>query len=431
MDDAPVSAVTLQVLNGLIDSQTKLRDAAEKRWSFAREALFNLARLVATDWLEEMQQQKGGLEIVRIEDLSRVVFERVAALHSAYVHPDAEQMRKLLKRIDAMHQDVENLTLLASGYQSEVEKANLEVTRLRIQVENNKPKAIPMVASAPVAASRPISQQEPVQLTPNWFQEWTKIEGFEKQSFVIRLMGETGLSLRPEIMKVLTNKYEAARTSGACVRAFTHLIEMEFILTAETEGGLKGRPPQTVRLSRLGESAYLLLSGKQPVQAEFDEIRAAHSTDAHTLLILKAAKILETEGYEILAKGEMAFTLPDGRTTSPDILVRKNGQELHIEVERDTGKGDLEARERKWQNACDAGLGSLYVFCETERQQKDISQEIKRALASQGRLERTSLYLTNLDALGKNQRHPDGSLWVSQKKPSPADTKQPIKDTKS
>ena len=51
MDGTPVSPVTLQVLNGLIESQTKLRDAAEKRWSFAREALFNLARLVAADWL--------------------------------------------------------------------------------------------------------------------------------------------------------------------------------------------------------------------------------------------------------------------------------------------------------------------------------------------------------------------------------------------
>ena len=107
MDDAPVSAVTLQVLNGLIDTQMKLRDASEKRWLFAREALFNLARLVATDWLEERQQKKGGLDVVRIEELSRLVFERVAALHSAYVQPDAEQMRKLLKRIDDLHKDVE------------------------------------------------------------------------------------------------------------------------------------------------------------------------------------------------------------------------------------------------------------------------------------------------------------------------------------
>lgn len=417
MDGTPVSPVTLQVLNGLIEAQTKLRDAAEKRWSFAREALFNLARLVATDWLEEKQQQKGGLEVVRIEDLSRVVFERVTALHSAYLHPDAEQLRKTQARLEALQREVEKFSLLASGYQGELEQANLEITRLKTQVENNQPKATPAAASAPVTALRLVSTAEPALPSPNWYQEWAMSEGFEKQAFIIRLMGETGLSLRPEIMKALTGKYDAARTSGACVRAFTHLVDLEFILTAETEGGLKGRPPQTVRLSRLGESAYILLTGKQPAQAEFDGIRSAHSTDAHTLLILKAAKILETEGYEILGKGEMAFTLPDGRSTSPDILARKNGKELHVEVERDTGKGDPGARERKWQNAFDAGQGYLYVFCETEGLQKRLSQEIKHALASEARLERASLYLTNLDAIGKNQRHPDGSLWVSQKKP--------------
>jgi hypothetical protein len=417
MDGDKVNPVTLQVLNGLIESQTKLRDAAEKRWSFAREALFNLARLVAADWLEERQQQKGGLELVRIEELSRVVFERVAALHSAYVHPDAEQLRKAQTRITELNGQLEQSSLLCNGLQRDRDEANLEITRLKTQAENNKPKAAQAAASAPVAAPRPVSTPELALPSPNWYQEWATSEGFEKQAFIIRLMGDTGLSLRPEIMKALTDKYEAARTSGACVRAFTHLVELEFILTAETEGGLKGRPPQTVRLGRLGESAYILLTGKQPAQAEFDEIRSAHSTDAHTLLILKAAKILETEGYEILRKGEMAFTLPDGRTTSPDILARKNGKELHVEVERDTGKGDANARERKWQNAFDAGQGYLYVFCETEALQKRLSQEIKHALASEARLERANLYMTNLDAIGKNQRHPDGSLWVSQKKP--------------
>ena len=417
MDGDKVNPVTLQVLNGLIESQTTLRDAAEKRWSFAREALFNLARLVAADWLEERQQQKGGLELVRIEELNQVVFERVAALHSAYVHPDAEQLRKAQTRITELGGQLEQSSLLCNGLQRERDQALQEISHLKIQAENNKPKATQAAASAPVAAPRLVSTSEPALPSPNWYQEWTTSEGFEKQAFIIRLMGETGLSLRPEIMKALTDKYEAARTSGACVRAFTHLVELEFILTAETEGGLKGRPPQTVRLSRLGESAYILLTGKQPAQAEFDEIRSAHGTDAHTLLILKAAKILETEGYEILGKGEMVFTLPDGRTTSPDILVRKNGKELHIEVERDTGKGDPGARERKWQNAFDAGQGYLYVFCETEALQKRLSQEIKHALASEARLERASLYMTNLDAIGKNQRHPDGSLWVSQKKP--------------
>ncbi len=156
MDDAPVSAVTLQVLNGLIDTQMKLRDASEKRWLFAREALFNLARLVATDWLEERQQQKGGLDVVRIEELSRLVFERVAALHAAYVQPDAEQTRKLLKRIDELHKDVEKSTMLAGGFERELGEANLEITRLKTQIE--APKGRPATKVAKDAGASPVAQ---------------------------------------------------------------------------------------------------------------------------------------------------------------------------------------------------------------------------------------------------------------------------------
>ena len=434
MDDTPlrpVSPVTMQVLNGLIESQTKLRDAAEKRWSFARESLFNLARLVAADWLEERQHKKGGLEVVRIEELSQVVFDRVAALYSAHIHPDAEQTRKALARIDALHQDVEKFSLLANGYKGELDNANLEITRLKIQAEDKKSKPAVKVIEAVVrnvapAASREVIPPEPVDPefqasspAPAWFQKWEASEAYERQSFIIRLIGDTGLSLEPDIMKALSEKYNISRRSGAAGRAFDRMVEAEFIIIAETAGGLKGRPPHTVRLGKLGESAYLLMTGKQPAKNQFDEIRSAHGTDAHTLLIMKAASILEVEGYEIISMGEMEFKLPDGRVTSPDILVRslKSGREIHVEVERNTGKGDPQARERKWQNAFDAGQDSLYVFCETESIQKNISQEIKHALASEARLERASIFMTNLDAISANQRHPDGSIWVSQKRP--------------
>ncbi|MCX6067957.1 MAG: hypothetical protein NT121_19745 [Chloroflexi bacterium] len=427
---SPVSPVTMQVLNGLIDAQTKLRDAAEKRWSVAREALFNLARLVAADWLEERLQQKGGLEVVRIEELSQVVFERVSTLRSAHIHPNAEQVRNVLARIDALHQEVEKFTLLANGYKSELDNANLEIAHLKTQAEDKKGKPAVKVIEAVVrkvtpAPSRDVIPPEPVDPefqasspAPAWFQKWAASEGFEKQSFVIRLMGDTGLSVRPEIMKALTTKYDAARTSGACVRAFNYLVDNLFIITGETDGGLPGHPPQTVRLGPLGETAYQLMTGKRSVKATFDEIRSAHGTDAHTLLILKVGSILEAEDYEIISMGEMEFTLPDGRITSPDILAKskRNGKEIHVEVERNTGKGDPAARERKWQSAFDAGQGFLYVFCESEKIQKNISQEINHALASEARLERANIFMNNLDSIAANQRHPDGSIWVSQKR---------------
>ncbi len=430
MDDAPVSAVTLQVLNGLIDTQMKLRDASEKRWLFAREALFNLARLVATDWLEERQQQKGGLDVVRIEELSRLVFERVAALHAAHIHSDAQQMQKALARIDELHKEVKKFTLLSSGFKRELDEANLEITRLRTQADTKKikPASTENNASAPNAASvlqvssvqipePAIPETQPNPAAPIWFREWISGAGFERQSFIIRLIGDTGIALRPEIVKLFTEKFSTGENSGAFNYVAVRLSEMGLISAADTEGGLKGRPAKTISLTNLGESAYLLLSGKQPVKSDFDDIRPAHSTDAHAILILKACSMLEANGYGIISKSKITLKLPDGRITSPDILAvsQTNRKEIHIEVERDTGKGDLDARERKWQNAFDAGPDCLYVVCENISLQKRLAQEIFRALASEERLQRADIYMTNLDVLKTGQRHPDGSIWVSQK----------------
>lgn len=109
--------------------------------------------------------------------------------------------------------------------------------------------------------------------------------------------------------------------------------------------------------------------------------------------------------------------MSDGRISSPDILARKNGREIHVEVERDVNKGDTDARARKWQNAFEAGEGWLYVFCETEEVQKKLIQEINRALASESRLQRANTLMTNLEVIKAGKRHADGSIWVSQKHP--------------
>ena len=415
----------MQVLNGLIESQTKLRDAAEKRWSFARESLFNLARLVAADWLEERQHKKGGLEVVRIEELSQVVFDRVAALYSAHIQPDAEQMRKAFARIEVLHQDVEKFTLLANGYKGELDNANLEITRLKTQAEIKKSKpastesssAISKSASAAQPQSDPTPEGQAAPIVPIWFREWTLSTGFERQSFVVHLIGDTGISLRPEILKLFTEKFSTDETSGAFSYVVTRLVEMGFINAADTAGGLKGRPAKTIWLTNLGESVYVLLSGKQPLKSEFEDIRPAHSTDAHAVLILKACSMLEANGYEILSKGKITLNLPDGRVTYPDILAvsQTTRKEIYIEVERDAGKGDTDARERKWQNAFDSGPDCLFVIGENGSLQKRLIQEIFHALASEARLERADLYMTNLDVLKTGQRHPDGSIWVFQK----------------
>lgn len=411
----PVSPVTLQMLNSLIDTQTRLRDAAEARWLFSREALFNLARLVAADWLEDKQKEKGGLELLRIEELSQVVYQRISVLCSTAIMPDVIQLQKATERIDQLSREINELA--SNGEQSENAKQKLVLEIERLENENKR-----LLTKSEKAQHHP--QPGEIGLNaipiPPWFPTWAASAGFERQSFVIRLMGDTGLARRPNIIDALVDKFGMDRKNGSVSNLFSRMGELGFITKESTAGTGKGAPPKILTLEGLGQDAYLFMTQKLPADNEFHSIRRAHSTDAHTLLVLKAVDILTKEGYEIIANGEINIPLPDGRISSPDIRARKDGQEIQVEVERDVSKGNGDSRERKWQNDFDAGQGRLYVFCETENLQKKLVQEINRALASESRLERANTFMTNLEALKEGKRHADGSIWVSQKRTSNA-----------
>jgi len=406
----PVSPVTLQMLNSLIDTQTRLRDAAEARWAAAREALFNLARLVAADWLEEKQKEKGGLEVLRIEELSQVVYQRISELCSTAILPDVKQLQKAAERIEALSRKIDDLAF--QGEQNENTKQELLSEIEQLQTENKR-----LLAKSEKVQRNP--QPEEIGLKsipiPPWFPKWAASTGFERQSFVIRLMGDTGLARRTKIVDALIDKFEVDKKYGSVSNLFSRMCELGFVVKEGTDGTGKGAPPDVLYLDSLGQDAYLFMTQKLPADNEYFSIRPAHSTDAHALLVLKASDFLTEEGYEIISNGEINIPLPDGRISSPDILARKDGREIRVEVERDVSKGDSDGRERKWQNAFDAGQGCLYVFCETEKLQKKLVQEINRALASESRLERANTFMTNLEALKAGERHADGSIWASQK----------------
>ena len=411
----PVSQVTLQMLNSLIDTQTRLRDAAEARWSFAREALFNLARLVAADWLEARQQDKGGLESIRIEELSQVVYHRVSALQAISTSPDSEQLRKATERNDELSRhlgDLEEqlgqtrkLVQELEMAQKQIENLLAENERLKTQIEKYKNVPSPQSSDAPFPM-------------PSWFTEWVASKGFEKQSFALKFIGSTGTFLRQDILEAIGNHYHINFDSKPPKEALEGLEQRGFIEFSEKETGNRGRPPFAASMTTLGEVAYIFLTRELPRASNFDAIRPFHSTDAHTLLVLKVVKILETEGYEIISKGEINIPLQDNHLSSPDILAQKDGQKIQVEVERDVNKGNNPSREQKWQNAYEAGCGKIYVFCETPKIQKQLIQEINHALAAESRLQRASIFIANLEDAEAGQRHKDGSIWISQKVPT-------------
>ncbi len=114
--DIPISPLTSGVFSGLLETQTRLRDEAERKWQSSREFIHSLARQVAATWLDE--KQRAGLEIdqIPLDELQGVVRERILALsmqnHASFVAPDSDL--------------VQNLKEANRLLQAELEKANLE-----------------------------------------------------------------------------------------------------------------------------------------------------------------------------------------------------------------------------------------------------------------------------------------------------------------
>jgi len=411
----PVSQVTLQMLNSLIDTQTRLRDAVEARWAAARGALFELAKLVAADWLEHRQHEKGGLEAVRIDELTQVVYQQVSILQAAALTPVADQLKNALSQNEKLSREVENLA--AQVEQGEKLKSELEAVSQKFEkalAENDRLKN----QVGKFKTDQPVESNDAAFPAPAWFKEWAGCGSFEKQSYQLKLIGSTGISLRQDILEATGKHFSIKKDTNSGEEALDGLAERGFISLKTIHTGGKGRPPQMASITCLGEAAYIFLVRELPRSGDFEAMRPHHSTDEHTVLVIQAVNILEAAGYEIVSKGEINILLENNRLSSPDILARQEGREIYIEVERDVNKGNRAAREQKWQNAFDAGQGNIYVFCETPQLQKRLVQEINHALASEGRLARANTFMTNLEDLEAGQRHPDGSIWLSQKRPT-------------
>ncbi len=172
----PVSQVTLQMLNSLIDTQTRLRDAAEARWAAAREALFSLARLVAADWLERRQHEKGGLEAIRLEELTQVVYQQVSALQALAITPVTDQLQKVNEQNEALNLEVQDLS--ARVEQGEKLRKELDVAQRKIEALLGESEQLKSQVEK-LKLNPPASTDEAGFPAPAWFTDWAASRGFE------------------------------------------------------------------------------------------------------------------------------------------------------------------------------------------------------------------------------------------------------------
>ena len=241
-----------------------------------------------------------------------------------------------------------------------------------------------------------------------WMMDWRSQAGFKTQSALLRIMGNTGLGRVPVIREQAATYLGYSKPSaGGISKALAALEKLGLLTIRSAESGMQGRPPTLASLTELGQAAYIMLTNRPPQRSEL-ETQASHVSDAHMLLNLEAADLLQQAGYEILAHGHRHY-LDGVRQAVPDLTVYKDGEVIYIEVER---SGKKSSRPEKWVNLCELTEGQIYVFCQYPRSQKQLAAEIQQALLDHHLA--CHLTLTNLADLRKGDRGPEESLWLEQ-----------------
>ena len=68
--DPSLSPIAKSMFTDLLETQTRLRDEAERKWMAARKIIEDIASQVANDWLDEKQKAHMSVERIPLDVLS-------------------------------------------------------------------------------------------------------------------------------------------------------------------------------------------------------------------------------------------------------------------------------------------------------------------------------------------------------------------------
>ena len=411
--------ITVAQLRQLLGVQDELRQQAENRWRNAQRVLVSLLETFAPEEVDRRLMSGLALDSLGVEELAQLVntqlgtrFRQATSVHNK--DGCLQAMQELKDQFQASQEELKRLRIENQRLIAETQELKDERNRLQSQLS-----ALQQALPGQMANPTPDSNRQPVPgpppekgaPEPDWMAAWRKTETFERDSSVLRLLGETGLSRRPHIEQQAAERLGIRRAGGSFQALFKRLETLGLIEVFRPwdNSGSKtgGRAPDLVRLAERGRLAYWLLANAEPVPNEYDALLARHVSPEHTLLNLQAADALREAGYQINAFPS-DIHLPDGGLFKPDLLaVDQNGQIFYIEVETEANK-NREQRQAKWRNALQAGGSQLYVFCDNRACMRSIRSEINFSLGRQA----GQYFLTNLVDLQAGKRASDGGIWL-------------------
>jgi hypothetical protein len=414
-----------EIVRQSIEHQQALQANADRRWKTAHQALVQIVRSLDPDYFDACQKSGRSIEQFEDEAIHHWIEIRVKGIQSRMtqlMRPDngptlQNRLDEALRKIQAAQQEEEQLRESIRRLQEENQQLNAHLRAIQ-QVQRIAPPSLVEEVRPKEDTQRKATSIGTTNNEPDWMKEWRNGRMFQKESAALILMGETGKALRPSLIDLLAKKLNLSPTNSSLSETFNRLLNFDAagglidLLDVFSQPGATtgGNHPDIFCLSKRGKSAYQHLTGKPPVENEYERLIRRHKSPEHTVLNIQAAEaLIEIGGYIILNEAP-DIQLPDGSVFIPDLVAQdqKTGETIFIEVERDASK-DRNARTRKWKNLLTATNGNIYVVCDNLSCERAIQAEINQALGNA----RFNSRLTNLNSLKKGKRAQDGGMWLS------------------
>ena len=412
-----------EIVRQSLEHQQALQANAERKWKSAHQGLVEIVRSLDSDYYDACQKSGHAIEgfddealhhwiVIRVKSLQNRLLQTMRSDNSSILQ---NQLDEAVQKIEDYQQEEKRQREIIRGLQTENQQLSTHLHAIR---QMHRPAA---AQEEPQGNSQTGEKQEPIKSVegePDWMKEWRSGRTFVKESTALILMGETGKSLRHSLVDLLSKKLNLSSNNSSLSETFNRLINFDTIgglvevlnVFEQTGSSTGGNHPDVLRLTGRGQMAYQYLSGKLPIENEYERLIRRHKSPEHTLLNIQAEEALvEFGGYRI-AEQAPDIQLPDGSLFIPDLVAvdPSTGEMIFVEVEREAGK-DRGARVRKWKNLLNATNGNIYVICDNIGCERAIQTEINQALGDA----RFNSHLTNINSLRKGKRAQDGGMWLS------------------
>lgn len=151
-------------------------------------------------------------------------------------------------------------------------------------------------------------------------------EFFAKDGLLVATIGYFGISSRPRLAKTLAAALGVSSKAGSLTRCFDRCARLGLIQFHKEPGA----PFSLISLTDKGKEVFRRMFGYDPVLSEAEVLLRSHPSNVtHAVYCVWAREFAEVAGYEVEIPEK-----PAAPVSSADLVFRREGETLYVEVER-------------------------------------------------------------------------------------------------